>query len=281
MPELLLPDAFEWATYPWGALLRCRELAAVAPHGFTHRRPDLSVTDGGGRDGWRHLEEAFDVSRHGIVRLRQMHGADVFTVAQAEAPRQTADEWAAADASVSNHPSLAVSVRVADCVPVLLADRRTGAVAAIHAGWRGAAAGVIAATVGRMSSAFSSAPSDLIAAVGPSIGPCCYRVGPELREVFVLARYRADRLDQWFRPFPPVTARRGVPGSDPASHDGRPPAWLDMWRTVEDLLADAGLQAHNIHAARVCTSCYRETFHSYRVDGPNAGRMVGVIRRHE
>jgi copper oxidase (laccase) domain-containing protein len=73
-------------------------------------------------------------------------------------------------------------------------------------------------------------------------------------------------------------ALRGVPGSEPVSPDGRRPLWLKMWSVVSDHLVLAGLAADNVHVARLCTSCARDVFHSYRVDGPAGGRMVGVIR---
>ena len=82
----------------------------------------------------------------------------------------------------------------------------------------------------------------------------------------------------WIVSTPPVVALRGVPGSEPDLPDGRAPLWLNMWSAVSDQLVLAGLAAENVHVARLCTSCARDVFHSYRVDGPAAGRMVGVIR---
>ena len=97
-----------------------------------------------------------------------------------DAMRASIDEWGAADAAVTDNAAVALSVRVADCVPLLIGDQRTGAAAAIHAGWRGAASGVITAAVRELRSAFCASPPHLVAAVGPSIGPCCYRVSPQL-----------------------------------------------------------------------------------------------------
>lgn len=192
--------------------------------------------------------------------------------------RTSLDEWGAADAVVTDNSAIALSVKVADCVPVLIGDRTTGAAAAVHAGWRGAVSGVISAAVRELESAFRSKPADLVAAIGPSIGPCCYRVGPELQDLFLGTGDAGGGVEPWFTPLPPAPAQRGVPGSEPVSPDGRPPLWLNMWSVVLDQLGASGLEPDNVHVSRLCTSCGRDVFHSYRVDGPAAGRMVGVIR---
>jgi len=278
MPELQTSDAFEWVRYPWGQALRCRPLADIAHHCFTTRRPVIPSGDGVTGDAWHAVALAFGLPRHAIVRLRQVHGAGVMTTRRTDAIRESIGEWGAADAAVTDNAAVVLSVRVADCVPLLIGDRRTGAAAAVHAGWRGAASGVVTATVRELGSAFSANPADLVAAVGPSIGPCCYRVGPELRDHYLEAGHPMDAIERWFTPSPPVVARRGVPGSEPGLPDGRAPLWLNMWSVVSDSLVLAGLAAEHVHVARLCTSCGRDVFHSYRVDGPAAGRMVGVIR---
>jgi hypothetical protein len=278
MPELQTSDAFEWVRYPWGQALRCRPLADIAHHCFTTRRPVIPSGDGEMGDAWHAVALAFGVPRHAIVRLRQVHGAGVMTTRRTDPIRESIDEWGAADAAVTDNAAVVLSVRVADCVPLLIGDRRTGAAAAVHAGWRGAASGVVTATVRELGSAFSANPADLVAAVGPSIGPCCYRVGPELRDQYLEAGHPTDLIERWFTHTPPSIARRGVPGSEQGLPDGRAPLWLNMWSVVLDQLVLAGLAAEHVHVARLCTSCGRDVFHSYRVDGPGAGRMVGVIR---
>jgi len=285
MPELQTADPFDWVQYPWGEALQCRPLTDVAHHCFTTRRPVFPPTDGPDADGqtddgWESVAQAFGVPRARLVRLRQIHGARVLTLRSTDSqPLQpSASEWAAGDASVTDDPTVALIVKTADCVPVLLGDRRSGAVAAVHAGWRGAMCGVVAAAVHELETAFSTRPSDLVAAVGPGIGPCCYRVGPELRDQFLDAGLSAEDVVRWFTESPPVVARRGVPGSEPATSDGRGPLWLNMWGVVADHLAAAGLSRGSIHVSGLCTSCGRDVFHSYRVDGSAAGRMIGVIR---
>ena len=282
MPEPQTSLPFEWMRFPWGPALRCAPLAAIADHCFTTRRPVLPAGAGAPGDGWHSLALALGVPCAGLVRLKQVHGRNVLAVL-ADSPDRAAvpadGNWAEADAAVTNDPSVALCVKVADCVPLLVGDRRTGTVAAVHAGWRGAAAGMPGAACREMAVQFGSRASDLVAAIGPSIGPCCYRVGAELRDEFLTGGHAASEVARWLTPNPPVTATQGVPGVIPVSANGELPLWLDTWRVVADQLTRAGLDPANVHVSRLCTSCNRDTFHSFRVDGPKAGRMVGVIRR--
>jgi hypothetical protein len=85
-------------------------------------------------------------------------------------------------------------------------------------------------------------------------------------------------LDAWFSSQPMAVALQGIPGIEPAASDGRGAAFLDTWRANADQLHRAGVPAAQVHASRLCTSCHRDVFHSYRVDGERAGRMIGVIR---
>ena len=278
MTELQASTAFEWVRYPWGQALRCRPLAEFAQHCFTTRRPVIPSGDGAAGDAWESISRAFGLPRHAMVRFRQIHGARVLIIKAADVTRAEVDEWGVADAAVTDSGAVALSVKVADCVPLLIADPRSGAVAAVHAGWRGALSGVVGAAVRELESAFSAGPANLVAAIGPSIGPCCYRVGPELRDRYLEAGQPADLVARWFTPSPPIAARHEVPGFEPASADLGRPLWLNMWSVVSDQLELAGLATGNVHVARLCTSCHRDVLHSYRVDGPAAGRMVGVIR---
>jgi hypothetical protein len=151
-------------------------------------------------------------------------------------------------------------------------------VAAVHAGWRGTAADAARSAVEALAHHFGSAPEHLVAAIGPSIGPCCYRVGQDVRAAFEAAGARDGSIDAWFSETPAGSALRGVPGTDPSASGGGPALFLDTWRANADQLRRAGVPAGQIHVSRVCTSCHRDTFHSYRVDGERAGRMVGIIR---
>src|SRR5687768_13384663 len=159
---------FEWVQESWGAALRCRPLAAMAPHYFSTRQDAPEAT----------LADALGVGLDALVRMQQVHRADVFVAKGRPSSKPEAD------IAVTDDRSIALSVRVADCVPVLLADRRTGAVAAIHAGWKGTAAGAVVVAVEALELFYLTKPGDIIAAIGPSIGPCCYQVGPDLVDRF-------------------------------------------------------------------------------------------------
>jgi len=280
MPEVPLPDAFEWARYAWGPAIRCRALAAAADHCFTTRAPELGPGPLFAGDGWHDVALAMRVPPQSIVRLRQVHGTRVVTVSRRQVFPPGDPDWNVADIAASDDPSVALCVKVADCVPILLADRRSGSVAAVHAGWRGTAAGAARVAVEALGKHFGAAPRDLVAAIGPSIGPCCYRVGQDVRAAFEAAGTWKGMLDAWFSPKPASEPVHGVPGTDPTASGGGPAVFLDTWTANADQLRAAGVPASQTHVSRACTSCHRETFHSYRVDGERAGRMIGIIRRH-
>jgi YfiH family protein len=217
---------------------------------------------------WADLAAAVGVKGGDLVRLRQVHGATVFEGSVVARPPAAYDDWPEADVAISNGRSVALTVRAADCVPLLMADRATGVVAAVHAGWRGTAAGAAIAAVAALSRAFGTKPGDVVAAVGPSIGPCCYTVGEEL-----VGRFSAHpEASRWF------LHPSGRPGPvEPADgRDGR--LILDLWRATRDQLLSAGLGPEHIHVSELCTASHPELFHSYRRDGKAAGRLVAVIR---
>lgn len=233
-------------------------LARVAAHCFTTRDLAPSEPERVGGVGWRELADDLGLQPDRLRRLRQVHGAAVH-VADGRAGAFGA-AMPEADIAVTADPGLAVSVRVADCVPLLIADRRTGAVAAAHAGWRGTSARVAVEAVRALARAHGSRPADLLAAVGPSIGPCCYQVGQEVLVAFEEAGHPAPDLERWFAP-------------DAA---GR---WrLDLWVATRDQLERAGVSPDAIHLSSLCTASQIDRFFSYRVEGPRAGRLVAAIR---
>ena len=227
------------------------------PHGFSTRRGGVSpapwdslnlggaVGDEPSRvaENWRLLEEATGLS---FARVRQVHGARVVT---AEGPCAPCDE---ADAVVSRTSGVAACVAVADCVPVLIADPASGAVAAVHAGWRGTVARAAAAAVEALAARGGSRPRDLLAAIGPSIGPCCYEVSHEL----------AARFEDAFGP--------GVV-------DRRPAPMLDLWEANARALGAAGLLPDRIDRLARCTACEQRLFFSHRRDAGATGRQAAWI----
>jgi YfiH family protein len=249
----IISDSFFWTREPWGRALRAGPLLEVADHFYTTRDLNLEPTGSGWQEGWGPLAASIGASPDCLIRVRQVHGDAVF-----EADRTDSDgEPAGADALVSADPRHALSVRVADCVPLLMADPRTNLVAAVHAGWRGTAAGVAAATV-RVLAARGADPADLIVALGPSIGPCCYEVGESLVAAFQGAG-TIEQVNRWF-------TRQDATLK------------LDLLAANRDQLAAAGVRAGNIHTAGMCTACHPDLFHSFRRDGQQAGRLAAVIR---
>lgn len=185
-----------------------------------------------------------------LLRLRQVHGAEAVRAGPGATPPE-------ADAIVSALPGRAVGVLTADCVPVLLSTRCGRAVAAVHAGWRGLAAGVVAAAVRELRSvAPGGAP--LVAVSGPHIGLCCYEVDAPVVEA--------------------MRARFG-PGVADALRPARPGRHhLDLGQLVYQELRAADLAPESITSLPdACTHCDAERFHSYRRDGPGAGRLVHFV----
>jgi YfiH family protein len=206
-----------------------------------------------------------------LVRVRQVHGDQVAIAEAVQGGRPEADIIVSVDSTV------ALVVQTADCAPLLMADRRTGAVAAAHAGWRGLAIRVPATAVASLAREFGSRPTDLVVAVGPAIGACCYEVGREVRERFEAAGTSSDQLARWFLPLParlgtnPSMPRLGVPrGAD---------RWFfDTWTVCRDQLTAAGVPNDHIFVADLCTASHASVLCSYRRDGRLAGRIAGAIR---
>lgn len=234
-------------------MLRCAPLAVIAPHFFTTR--DLAL--GVGSKEWDAVARAIEVDPDRLRLIRQVHGNAV-----AIARRGDTRPWKRPEADVilSDDPTSAIGVRVADCAPVLLADRSGTAVAAVHAGWRGTLKRASAEAVAALQRSFGADPSRLVAAIGPSLGPCCGEVGPEVVDAFRSAGHRDAALERWFEPGP----------------KGRP--HLDLWQANRDQLEGAGVPSGSIFVAGLCSKTHADRLHSYRVDGVRAGRMVGLIR---
>ena len=252
-----LPDAFYWTGESWGAGLRCRPLETIAPHLFTTRQ--LALSSG---NGYRQL--AASIGAGEVARVNQVHGNAVVVVRRG---LSRADQPVDADVLLSDDPAVAVAVRAADCVPLLLADAATGAVAAVHAGWRGTAARAAAAAIDAMAREFGSRPADVTVAIGPSIGPCCYEVGPELVDAFAAAGHERHLIQRWFATPPPPRGSRD-----------RPTLRLDVAGANRDQLILAGVAEGKIYDVGLCTAMHLDVLTSYRAERESAGRIAGVIR---
>ena len=181
--------AFEWTQESWGRALR--STALPVPHLFTAR--DLVLRDDDTE--WMAVAASLDVPRDRLLLIKQIHGVRAAVVRRGWQPPWTRPQ---ADIILTDDPSIAIGVRVADCAPVLLLDRRRGAVAAAHAGWRGTAARVSEAAVEALRSEFGSHPADLIAAIGPCLGACCGEVGPDVINAFRADGATGADIEAWF-----------------------------------------------------------------------------------
>jgi polyphenol oxidase len=236
---------------PWGRALRCTRLAA--PHLFSSRDVMLREDEG----EWSAVARSLGVPPGSLRLVKQVHGIDAIVARRGEPVPATRPHG---DIIVSDDPTVAIGIRVADCAPILLHDPVKHAVGAAHAGWRGTAAGAAGAAVRAMRDAFGSRPSDLVVAIGPCLGACCGEVGPDVVESFRAGGAGWAALAAWFSP-----------GTGDRS-------FLDLERANRDQLRDAGVNPDAIFSSGLCTKTHLARLHSYRGDRDRAGRMVGAIR---
>lgn len=193
-------------------------------------------------------------NRSWMLSVKQVHGTDALIV---DRPVTEADRFEGGwDALVTDQPGVTVVVRTADCVPVLIYDRRRKAVAAVHAGWRGALAGIVPKTIELMVARFSIRAGDLRVSIGPSAGPCCYEV-----DQAVLEPLRGGRPD-W---------------SSLLREDHGTTARLDLKSLVRRQTVETGIPPEQITVVNVCTICHPALFYSYRRDGRVNGTMLNGI----
>jgi YfiH family protein len=168
-------------------------------------------------------------------------------------------------------------MQTADCVPIFLVDAKKRAVSAIHAGWRGTLARIAEKTVGEMRMHFGSKPADILAALGPAIGGCCYEVGTELvtqfTSQFADAEEYFDELRTGEEPNPLQWLNMMPPGHQPPPKDVR----LDLRKANRSQLLAAGLRDANIFVSDLCTACHTDLFFSYRKEAARSGRMLSTI----
>jgi YfiH family protein len=286
--EILTANIFH--SFPWIA------------HGFSTRKGGVSKLDGAavlnlGFTEWD-SREAVARNRAAFVRavlapkLRPLLGADaeageslvtlqqihsdvvrVFSELAAPAPQ--------GDAPIYRRPGVFLGIKTADCVPSLVADPRRRVVAAVHAGWRGTLARIAAKTLGRMRLGFGTNPEDVLAALGPAIGPCCYEVCPEVAQAFLGQFANAaewfegpfERLSTGEEPNPLPWLTMMPPGHEPPPERVR----LDLRSANRRQLVDAGMNPGNIAVSALCTACRGDLFFSHRKEGAASGRMMSII----
>jgi YfiH family protein len=217
------------------------------------------------------FQSALNANEFALVVLKQFH-SDVVC-----AFTSTPKESCSGDASISNTPNLLLSVQTADCVPILLLDPQKRAIAAVHAGWRGTLQRIVEKTIGRMKMEFKTDPSDLLAAIGPAIGGCCYEVGTEVAAAF---HSQFSNAPEWFdelrtgdEPNPLQWLNQFPPGHQPPPKNVR----LDLRKANRAQLLAAELKPQNVFVSDLCTACRPDLLFSYRKQGSESGRMMSAV----
>ncbi len=212
-----------------------------------------------------------------LVTLRQIHSSHILIASSADAGREL--PWKG-DGMMTDEPGLLLGIQTADCIPVLVADRKRRVVAAFHAGWRGTVKRIVENGIGRMRLHYGSRPEDLVAAIGPGVGACCYAVGKEVlssfESQFAYARELfcdVDDADAVRRKYPMLFLTQRAPGHSPIG----PSLHLNLVEANRLQLLAAGLKPRAIQAIGGCTSCQQELFFSHRAAQGRAGRMLSVI----
>jgi polyphenol oxidase len=255
-------------------------------HGFSTSQGGVSSLDGAkvlnlGFTEWdarenvqenrKAFQSALAADAFSLVSLKQFH-SDV-VCGFSSAPK----EPCSGDAAISNAPDLLLGIQTADCVPILLLDPKKRAIAAVHAGWRGTLQRIVEKTIGRMKMEFKSNPGDLLAALGPAIGGCCYEVGTEVAAAFHSQFTNApdwfDELRTGDEPNPLQWLNQFPPGHQPPPKNVR----LDLREANRAQLLLAGLNSQNIFVSDLCTACRPDLLFSYRKQGSESGRMMSVI----
>jgi len=277
-------------------------------HGFSTRTGGVSEAYGGGQlnlgataedsaenveqNRMRLLEKLQARDSEGrpwpLVALNQVHSAAIYRVYGAKGEpgiglrvSLEGEEAVAAsgDGLITSSPGVLLSVKTADCLPVIVADRRQHAVGIFHAGWRGTVRRIVQKGVGEMRRQLHCQPEDLVAAIGPGIGVCCYEIGEEVEEAFESQfAYAAELFQDVFDSrslhlkYPMLFLNKRAPGhGDPALT-----RHLDLAKANLLQLVEAGVPEENIELLNLCTSCRGDLFFSYRRDGAT-GRMLAVV----
>lgn len=204
------------------------------------------------RQNYRYLAQDLDLIYDNIVLSRQTHTDHIHKVtAEDKGKGLTRDsDIFDIDGLITNIPNIPLVIFTADCVPVLLFDKKQRAIGAIHAGWRGTVQQISAKAITLMVKTYGSVPADILAAIGPSIGPCCFEV-------------------EW------NTAQCFAPSFISEKPDGK--FHIDLWAANRQQLTDCGIPPENIYIAQKCTKCNPNIYYSYRAQQERTGRMAAVI----
>lgn len=201
------------------------------------------------------LARHFGIEQGNLVTVNQVHGDDILVIDEAN-PDFSHFLKLECDGIITNQPDVMIGICVADCIPILLLDPVRRVVAALHAGWKGTAAGIARKGVEAFVKLFNSDPRDIMAAVGPGIGQCCYEVDAPVMEAF---------------------AKGGQDTALFTRESGEGKYRFDLSAANHHQLMWAGVPEANIESANLCVSCNKDLFFSYRRDGGETGRQMGFI----
>ena len=252
------PNGLAYYTFP--SLEAFAELrhAVTTRHGGVSAAPyhTLNLSNGLGDDplavdeNIRRVCAALGMQREHVVSPNQRHTANVCRVDENDRGRVCAGY----DALITDRPGVPLLLRYADCTPVLIYDPPHHAIAVIHSGWRGTVQGIVKSTLVAMTQAYGSRPAELVAAIGPSIGPCCYEVGAEV-EAAVQTTFAHPELLLPQRP----SGRRH----------------FDLWAANRRWLSDEGVR--QIETAELCTACHTPDFYSHRAEHGRTGHFGAIM----
>ncbi|MGH9573537.1 MAG: peptidoglycan editing factor PgeF [Candidatus Acidiferrales bacterium] len=260
------------------------EMQAVAGRKPAEKVLNLGFTEWDSREHVLANRETFfraiGASKMRPITLRQIH-SDLACGVSSSVQSATSDEPRKGDALFTREPGVLLIVQNADCVPILLADTKRRAIAAIHSGWRGTVQRIAQKTLGRMQMEFGTRPRDVVAAIGPCIAQSCYEVGSDVARQFH-AQFADGR--EWFDgPFDALASGENDPNwlpwltMRPPGHPPRPPTvQLDLVAANRAILVEAGIPPANISASGFCTACRLDLFFSYRRERIT-GRMMAAI----
>ena len=213
-----------------------------------------------------------------LVTLRPIHSDLIHRVDRMRVDR-IPEQPLAGDGMVTDTPGLLLAVQTADCLPIIVADRKRRAVGVFHAGWRGTVKRIVEKGVGEMRKHFGSDPRDLVAAIGPGIRGCCYEVGEEVRTTFEAQFAYAGSLFREVKESDPVREKYPLlflTARAPGHSEWPVKLFLDLVEANRRQLLDAGVLAKNIDTMALCTACHTELLFSFRGEKGVTGRLMGA-----
>jgi hypothetical protein len=206
------------------------------------------------------LSQYLHISLNNFTVANQVHGVNISVAGEKDRGSGAVDNSTAlkdCDAMITGQQDICLLIFVADCVPIIMYDKRKKVIALIHAGWKGTVGKIALKTVHMMRSKWNCKPADIICAIGPSIGPCCYQVGPEVvalvKKCFPGERYLLHDITE----------------------DGK--GYFNLWEANKVQLLEQNIPEQNIEVAKLCTCCRSDIFFSSRKDNGETGRFAAGI----